>query len=123
MKINKLYNDNEIITLESYLEKCGVLNPQEYINLNQGWIDNPFNYYKMTDGINMFMNNYMDLSDTYIICDSDLDGITSTVILYQYMKALNKDWNIEILIHEGEKNVGLQDEKIFQHLKIIHALF
>lgn len=116
MKINKLYKDNEIITLESYLEKCGVLNPQEYINLNQGWIDNPFNYYKMTNGINMFMNNYMDLSDTYIICDSDLDGITSTVILYQYMKALNKDWNIEILIHEGKER-GLQDEKIFQHLK------
>ena len=116
MKINKLYDDNEIITLESYLNKCGIFDTQEYINVNTGWIDNPFNYYNMSRAVNMFMNNYMDLSDTYIICDSDLDGITSTVILYQYMKALNKDWDIKILIHEGKER-GLQDEKIFQHLK------
>ena len=64
----------------------------------------------------MFLKLLENLSDAYIICDSDLDGITSTVIIYQYMKALNKDWNIDILIHKGKER-GLQDEEILKHIK------
>lgn len=116
MQINKLYKDNEIITLDSYLMKCGVIDTEEYLHPYYNELDDPFNYYNMALGVEMFQKHLNNLSDTYIICDADLDGITSTVILYQYMKALNKNWNIKILIHEGKER-GLQDDVIFQHLK------
>lgn len=116
MQINKLYKDNEIITLDSYLIKCGVVDTEEYLHPYYNELDDPFNYLNMALGIEIFQKHLNNLSDTYIICDADLDGITSTVIIYQYMKALNKNWNIKILIHEGKER-GLQDDIIFQHLK------
>lgn len=116
MQINKLYKDNEIITLDSYLMKCGVIDTKEYLHPYYNELDDPFNYCNMALGVEMFQKHLDNLSDTYIICDADLDGITSTVILYQYMKVLNKNWNIKILIHEGKER-GLQDDIIFQHLK------
>ena len=116
MKINKLYDDNEIITLESYLNKCGIIDVEEYLHPYYNELDDPFNYYNMALGVEMFQKHFDALSDTYIICDSDLDGIVSTVIMYQYMKALNKNWNIGILIHEGKER-GLQDDEILQYIK------
>ena len=116
MQINKLYKDNEIITLDSYLMKCGVIDTEEYLRPYYNELDDPFNYCNMALGVEMFQKHLDNLSDTYIICDADLDGIASTVIIYQYMKALNKNWNIKILIHEGKER-GLQDDIIFQHLK------
>lgn len=116
MKINKLYNDNEIITLDSYLMKCGIIDVEEYLHPYYNELDNPFNYCNMALGVEMFQKHFDALSDTYIICDSDLDGIVSTVIMYQYMKALNKNWNVGILIHEGKER-GLQDDKILQYIK------
>ena len=116
MKINKLYNDNEIITLDSYLMKCGVIDVEEYLHPYYNELDDPFNYYNMALGVEMFQRHFDALSDTYIICDSDLDGIVSTVIMYQYMKALDKNWNVGILIHEGKER-GLQDDKILQYIK------
>ena len=116
MQINKLYKDNEIITLDSYLMKCGITDTEEYLHPYYNELDEPFNYYNMGLGVEMFQKHLDNLSDTYIICDSDLDGIASTVIVYQYMKALNKNWDVKILIHEGKER-GLQDETIFQHLK------
>ena len=116
MQINKLYNDNEIITLDSYLMKYGIFDVEEYLHPYYNELDDPFNYCNMALGVEMFQKHLDNLSDTYIICDADLDGIVSTVIMYQYMKALNKNWNIKILIHEGKER-GLQDDIIFQHLK------
>ena len=116
MQINKLYNDNEIITLNSYLMKCGVIDTEEYLHPYYNELDDPFNYYNMALGVEMFQKHFDAHSDVYIICDSDLDGIVSTVIMYQYMKALNKNWNVGILIHEGKER-GLQDDEILQYIK------
>lgn len=116
MQINKLYNDNEIITLDSYLMKCGVIDTEEYLHPYYNELDDPFQYLNMVLGVEMFQKHFDALSDTYIICDSDLDGIVSTVIMYQYMKALNKNWNVGILIHEGKER-GLQDDEILQYIK------
>ena len=116
MKINTLYEPNEQITIDSYLKKCGVIDTNEYLYPIESELDNPYDYYNMPKAVRIFLKHLDCLSDTYIICDSDLDGITSTVIIYQYMKALNKNWNIDILIHEGKER-GLQDNDILTHIK------
>jgi single-stranded-DNA-specific exonuclease len=120
MKINEIFKDNEEITIDSYLKKCGVKNVKEFIKphipFEKPEIDNWFDYYNMDKARNMFIKHYNFKTPTYIICDSDLDGITSTAFIYMYMKALKEDWNIEILIHNGKER-GLQDENIFQQIK------
>lgn len=120
MKINEIFKDNEEITIDSYLEKCGVKNVKEFIKphipFEKPEIDNWFDYYNMDKARNMFIKHYNFKTPTYIICDSDLDGITSTAFIYMYMKALKEDWDIEILIHNGKER-GLQDENIFQQIK------
>lgn len=120
MKINEIFKDNEEITIDSYLKKCGVKNVKEFIKphipFEKPEIDNWFDYYNMGKARNMFIKHYNFKTPTYIICDSDLDGITSTAFIYMYMKALKEDWDIEILIHNGKER-GLQDENIFQQIK------
>lgn len=120
MKINEIFKNNEEITVNSYLEKCGVKNVKEFIKphipFEKPEIDNWFDYYNMDKARNMFIKHYNFKTSTYIICDSDLDGITSTAFIYMYMKALKEDWDIEILIHNGKER-GLQDENIFQQIK------
>lgn len=120
MKINEIFNDNEEITIDSYLEKCGVKNVKEFIKphipFEKPEIDNWFDYYNMDKARNMFIKHYNFKTPTYIICDSDLDGITSTAFIYMYMKALKENWDIKILIHNGKER-GLQDENIFQQIK------
>lgn len=120
MKINEIFKDNEEITINSYLKKCGIKNVKEFIKphipFEKPEIDNWFDYYNMDKARNMFIKHYNFKTPTYIICDSDLDGITSTAFIYMYMKALKEDWDIKILIHNGKER-GLQDENIFQQIK------
>ena len=114
MKIKQLYRKNEAINLESYLTKCGVKDIKEFLNPTGKYLDNYYDYYNMLDAVEMFSRHIGD--DTYILCDDDVDGITSTVILARYMKKMNPDWNIRALVHEGKER-GLQDEIIFDGIK------
>ena len=114
MKIRQLYKKNEAINLESYLTKCGVKDVEEFLNPTGKYLDNYYDYYNMLDAVEMFSRHIGD--DTYILCDDDVDGITSTVILARYMKKINPNWNIRILVHEGKER-GLQDEIIFDGIK------
>ena len=115
MKIREIYKDNEPISLGSYLAKQGVKDIDEFLDPTGKYIDDCFAYNNMNKAIEMFKRNIS--KDAYILCDSgDTDGITSTVILYQYMKKIDPDWNIEILIHKGKER-GLQDIDLLEHIK------
>lgn len=119
MKINEIFEKNKPITINNYLNYCGVKDVNKY--LNPIWeIDNPKGYYNIDEAIKMFVKHSTNLYSTYIICDADLDGITSTAILYSYMVDLatqwGENWDIRILIHDGKER-GLQDDEVFNHIK------
>ena len=115
MKIKELYDRNENITLNSYLTKCGVKDISEFIEPTGKYLDDCFAYHNMDKAVEMFKRNIG--KDVYILCDSgDNDGLTSATIMYQYMKEIDKDWNIAILIHQGKER-GLQDMDLFEHIK------
>lgn len=114
MNIKELYNNNEPITLNSYLEKCGVKDIKDFLEPSGKYLDNCLMYHNMLDAVQMFKYHCLQNDGAYILCDSgDTDGITSAVIMFQYMKALNSDWDIEILLHSGKQR-GLQDEELFK---------
>ena len=117
MKINEIFKDKDV-AIDNYLTHCGVKDINKF--LNPKWeIDNYYDYYNIYSAIEMFNKHFVPLNSVYIICDADLDGITSTSILYDYITNLanstNEDWNVEILLHEGKER-GLQDENILKHI-------
>lgn len=114
MKIRELFQEDEEITIESYLNLFGITDIEEYLKPSGKYIESPMLYDNMVEGIQAFKYHYLQKDKAYILCDSgDTDGITSTTIIYQFMKRLNPKWNIKILIHT-EKQRGLQDKELFE---------
>ena len=115
MKVNELY-DNEPITIESYLEKCGVEDTKEYLNPTGKYIDKWWKYLDIQYACQE-IEYWSKLDSTvFIVQDGDGDGIFSTVILYQYLMKLSDKWTIKILIHSGKQR-GLDDEDIMDRIR------
>ena len=115
MLVNEIYSNNEVINIETYLYKNKIKNIKEYLTPTGKYIENSMLYKNMIEAIQLFKYHYLQNSTVYILYDSDLDGYTSGTIMYQYMKMLNEDWNIKILLHNG-KIRGLEDEELFNRV-------
>ena len=118
MKINEIFK-NENFTVNDYFTYCGIDDINKYFH--PIWeIDNWNNYNNINESVEMFNKHFLPSNPVYIICDSDLDGITSTSILYSYMIDLaidcKEDWDIQILLHNSKER-GLQDNEILTHIK------
>ena len=115
MQVCELYN-KESITIGSYLTKCGVKNVEEYLNPTGKYIDEWWKYEDIPYACQE-IEYWSKLDSTvFIIQDGDVDGICSTVILYQYLMKLSDKWNIQILIHDGKQR-GLDDENIMSRIR------
>lgn len=116
MNVKTLYQKNEQISLESYLNKHGIEDIEEYLYPTGKYLDNCLEYINIREAVQNFKWHYLQKDSAYIICDSgDLDGFTSTCILYKYMKLLNQEWNIKILLHENKER-GLADDKLYEQI-------
>ena len=114
MNINSLFDNPYDINIHNYLAKCGVDDVDEYLNPSYKYIENPYDYINMIEGVQAFKYHYLQNDDAYILSDSgDSDGILSTTIIYRYMKLLNPKWKIKILIHKGKQR-GLDDIELFE---------
>lgn len=108
MKISPIYNSPKDITIESYLNKCGIQDISEFV-LPKGkyielWLQNSsvINAELLIDTINE--NTYC-----FIIQDSDVDGICSATIAYQFLRHINvPKKNIYVLFHKGKQH-GFKD--------------
>ena len=120
MNVNELFKKDEEITLESYLKKCNIKDIKEFCSPSGKYLDNCFLYEDIRSAVAevKYLLNYND-STIVIVQDADLDGICSTVILYQYLSSLNPNWNIRILIHKGKER-GLNDEDIMNDIILLH---
>ena len=120
MNVNELFKKNEEITLESYLKKCNIKDIKEFCSPSGKYLDNCFLYEDIRSAVAevKYLLNYNN-STIVIVQDADLDGICSTVILYQYLSNLNPNWNIRILIHKGKER-GLSDEDIMNDIILLH---
>ncbi len=120
MNVNELFKKDEEITLESYLKKCNIKDIKEFYNPSGKYLDNCFLYEDIRSAVAevKYLLNYSN-STIVIVQDADLDGICSTVILYQYLSNLNPNWNIRILIHKGKER-GLSDEDVMNDIILLH---
>lgn len=116
MNVKTLYQKDEQISLESYLNKHGIEDIEEYLYPTGKYLDNCLSYINIREAVQNFKWHYLQEDSVYILCDSgDLDGFTSTCVLYKYMKLLNPQWNIKILLHENKER-GLADDKLYEQI-------
>ena len=114
MKI-KLVNDN--ITSDytkNLLRSRGVDNVDEFLSPSkknlQSWED--LDNIKL--GVDLVKNTINDKKPYAILIDPDNDGFTSFAILYQYLKRLNPEKEIEYFVHSAKQH-GLEDTyQVFQ---------
>lgn len=117
MEIKELYKNINDINISSYLKLNGVKDIEEYIKPTGKYSENVYDYENMENGVNVFKEIFEKNGSVYILCDSgDADGILSASSMYRYMKKINPNWDIIILMHKGKQR-GLGDEELFEECK------
>ena len=116
MNVTQVFYDEYDIDFDSYLEKYGVTDIEQFLKPNGKGLDHYSQYENIRDAVNLIKYHYLNGNKVYILSDSgDVDGVTSACIMYDYLKRLNKDWKVIILVHKGKER-GLQDDELFEKL-------
>ena len=114
MKI-KLVNDN--ITSDytkNLLRSRGVDNIDDFLSPSEKNLQSWEDLDNIKLGVDLVKNTINDKKPYAILIDPDNDGFTSFAILYQYLKRLNSEKEIEYFVHSAKQH-GLEDTyQVFQ---------
>lgn len=114
MKI-KLVNDN--ITSDytkNLLRSRGVDNVDDFLSPTEENLQSWEDLDNIKLGVDLVKNTINDKKPYAILIDPDNDGFTSFAILYQYLKRLNPEKEIEYFVHSAKQH-GLEDTyQVFQ---------
>ena len=103
---NSLNDKHNVI--KTVLLNRGINNPIEYLNCTKGYATEDW---KLLDNISraveVFDRHFQNKNKIVILADNDTDGITSATVAYQYIKDLDKDYPVIIIVHNGQKSHGL----------------
>ena len=114
MKI-KLVNDN--ITSDytkNLLRARGVDNINDFLSPSEKNLQSWEDLDNIKLGVDLVKNTINDKKPYAILIDPDNDGFTSFAILYQYLKRLNPEKEIEYFVHSAKQH-GLEDTyQVFQ---------
>lgn len=106
MKYKSNTNDINSNFLDQLLLHRGIVELNEFKRPNKSCTLNGQLLCNMDKAIEL-VNKYIDKKISLII-DCDCDGFTSSAILYQYLRDVNPNVNIEYHIHSGKQH-GLED--------------
>lgn len=85
------------------------VDPNEYLYLEANSVEN----YELLDNIDKavgcFAEHFANHETISILYDSDVDGVTSAAIVYKYIKGMDKDYPVKIIVHERNKSHGVAD--------------
>lgn len=93
---------------ENYIKSKGIKDIEEYIHPDTMLINSPSNFDNIEAGANLLFDTIKNNKSILLIVDSDNDGFTSSAIMYQYIKKIDKNTNIIYRLHEGKQH-GLED--------------
>ena len=103
--INGVIKENYVDTL---LRQRGIASPEEYYNPTKLHLQSPCDLENIAQGA-MLLEEVIKLGHKIlIVIDSDNDGFTSGTIMYNYLKDLAPELEIDYVLHEGKQH-GLED--------------
>ena len=104
--VNPNYMENYVDNLIEY--RGGNLNAMKMCSLEDG-LEPPEHLDNIEQGATLFLNSITkENSKICIIVDCDVDGFTSSTILYKYARFLKPELNIDFFVHSGKQH-GLED--------------
>lgn len=115
LKIKNLFKQGEQITLETYLNKCGIDNVNKYIKPPVAVLDDCYIYDNMREAVAEVKYHLLNDHKFCIVIDSDFDGISSAYIMYKYIKLQNPKCKVKMIVQDG-KIRGLDSEFIRQQV-------
>lgn len=94
--------------VDTLLKARGIENPEDYYNPSRDFLQSPCDLDNIGEGA-MLIDEVIDRGEKIlIVVDSDNDGFTSATIMYNYLKDLAPELEIDYILHEGKQH-GLQD--------------
>lgn len=107
MKIKLNGNDIKANYTEELLKQRGIEIPNDLLNPTEEMLQEPFVLENIEKGYELFMNS-LGKKPIALVVDCDCDGMTSAAVIYQYIKEVSPQTEIEYYIHEGKQH-GLED--------------
>ena len=105
----------DIVLRNRDLTEKDVINLSSY---NLGAVtESPYKLDNIGEAVQLFMQEYDKESKIGLVVDSDVDGYTSSALIYLFLKESNYPLDkIQIFHHEGKMH-GINDEKVFKQIK------
>ena len=103
--INKEIKSNY---LKEFLVERGVTDIEGFLNPNSSFLQEPEGLANIEEAAFKLLSYVQGKSKILVVVDADVDGFTSSAIIYQYIKKLDTEADIDFILHE-HKGHGLSD--------------
>lgn len=109
MKVNLVNENFEHNYLKQLLTARGVTNIEKYLHPDASCLNDPLHLNNIRQGV-FWLEETLNKENSHIllIVDCDVDGFTSSAIMYNYIKAISPNQKISYMLHEHKEH-GLQD--------------
>ena len=114
MEVNNLFEQDEQITLESYLNKMGIDNVHKYLKPPTSVLDSCYLYDNIKECVSTIKYHILNDDRIAIVIDSDMDGSCSSYIMYKYLK-LQGVSKVKPFIQNGKER-GIESVSMRQKL-------
>ena len=109
MRYKLIGTNNTDNVIKTILNNRGIEEWEDYLHLR--WSDTSL-CAKLTNidaACDLFDKHFQNKDPIGILMDNDVDGVASATIMYQYIKSLDEDYNVQVYVHEKNKSHGLSD--------------
>ena len=93
--------------IETVLKNRGIEDWKQYINLDSSVVQDYNCLNGIQEAVECFVKHYNNRDKILVMPDEDNDGYSSSAMLYLYIKALDKDYPVEYILHNRPKSHGL----------------
>lgn len=98
---------SQLIT--TVLHNRGIADPEAYLSIKNSSDVAWENLDNINAAVDLFMEHFEKQHKMAILVDPDVDGVCSATIIYKYIKCLDVDYPLQIVVHDKNKCHGLED--------------
>lgn len=102
------YNANDL--LYEILNNRGIQDIDKFLNIDDSVITDPYNFKNMDIAVKCLLKHLEEESNILIICDTDTDGLTSSTLLYNYIKEIYPNANLFFQNHTKKTHGIMLDD-------------
>ena len=100
-------SNNILKPIETVLLNRGIKDYEHYLNLTEDDIESWEDLDNIDEAVECFVKHFTNFNTIAILSDCDPDGATSSVIMWKYIKMMQEDYPVFLVVHENNKSHGL----------------